>query len=84
MFKPFQNESDSIAIGEITIENRTDRVSIYGQIDITADQEGYQHAVALHALLDNVLAALDKLKTASNLPDKLIPDKITTIKNPFM
>ena len=32
---PAYNESESLGIGDLTIENRTDRISIYGNIDLT-------------------------------------------------
>jgi hypothetical protein len=31
---PFANESESIQIGDLTVENRLDRVSIYGSPDL--------------------------------------------------
>ena len=31
---PFTNESESLGIADLTIENRTDRISIYGSIDL--------------------------------------------------
>jgi len=37
---PFKNESESLQIGDLTVENRIDRISIFGSIDITRDKEG--------------------------------------------
>ena len=45
--KPYQNEEESLAIGELTVENRLDRVSVYGSIDLTKDKAGLQQAKAL-------------------------------------
>src|SRR4051794_37946089 len=49
---PFANESESLGIGDLTIENRTDRISIYGNIDLTRDKSGLEHARMLKAVLD--------------------------------
>jgi hypothetical protein len=79
--KPFANESDSVGIGDLTIENRTDRVSVYGSLDLTRDKEGLRHARELRALLDRVVGALEAEKA---LPDKIAPPEAPeTVKNPF-
>jgi hypothetical protein len=79
--KPFANESESIGIGDLTIENRTDRVSVYGSLDLTRDREGLRHARDLRALLDKVVQALEAEK---RLPDKIAPPEVPqTVKNPF-
>jgi len=45
-------------LGDLTVENREDRVSIYGSIDIMRDQAGLAHAEQLQALLNAIVAAL--------------------------
>jgi hypothetical protein len=81
IIKPFANESDSIGIDELTIENRFDRVSLYGSIDLTRDKAGLDHARTLRALLDRVIKTLEAEKS---LPDKLPPpEKKEEVKNPF-
>ncbi len=77
---PFANESESLQIDELTIENRTDKVSIYGSIDITRDKRGLEAARKLSALFK---AMVDKLES-EDLPDKLSqPKNMDTVKNPF-
>lgn len=79
--KPFANDADSLGIGDLTIENGTDQVAIYGSIDLTRDKQGLQHARALKALLD---AVVQELEADKKLPDRLAPpDAPKTIKNPF-
>lgn len=78
-FKPFQNESDCIQIGELNIENRLDRVSIFGSIDITLDKEGLSVAKELKAIIDSTLAAMEK----ADLPDKIAITPVETVDNPF-
>jgi hypothetical protein len=79
--KPYANESDSIGIGGLTIENRTDRVSVYGSIDLTRDKHGLDQAQALRALMDLVIAVLEADK---ELPAHVAPpEKPDEVKNPF-
>jgi hypothetical protein len=78
---PFTNESESLGIGDLTIENRTDRISIYGNIDLTRDKAGLEHARMIKAVLDKVIQALEGEK---NLPDKIAPpDAPDEVANPF-
>ena len=78
---PFANESESLGIGDLTIENRTDRISIYGTIDLTRDKVGLEHARMLKAVLDKVVQVLE---TEKSLPDKIAPpDTPNEVANPF-
>lgn len=79
-FIPFANESDSMEIGGLTIENRVDKVSIYGSMDITRDKKGLQAAKKIAALINAVVEQL----SSENLPKSIPPPKETdTVKNPF-
>jgi len=78
---PFANEADSVGIGDLTIENRLDRISIYGSLDLTRDKQGLEHARTLKALVDNIVRILEADK---KLPDKLPPPKAPgRVKPPF-
>ncbi|ABK97812.1 hypothetical protein [Pelobacter propionicus] len=77
--KPFANESDCLQIGGITIENRVDRVSIFGSIDITRDKDGLAAARELKTILDLTLTELER----AELPDKVTLKPAKTVKNPF-
>jgi hypothetical protein len=72
--KPFANESESLAIADLTIENRTDRVQIYGSIHLTRDKAGLANACVLKQLLDDVVLALEG--------DPSLPDQITLSNAP--
>jgi len=78
-FIPYANEADVLHIGGLTIENRVDRITIAGDIDLTLDQAGQADARALHKLLADVLAKLD----AQTLPATLPPPVVQNVKNPF-
>ena len=76
---PFANETDSLSIGELTVENRVDRISIYGSIDITRDKEGLAYAVTLQTLLNDIIAKMKE----GDLPDKISIKPAENIANPF-
>jgi hypothetical protein len=78
-FVPFANEADVLQVGNLTIENRLDRITLAGDIDLTRDQSGLAQATLLHRLLGEVAAALQ----AAPLPDRLPPPEVKTVANPF-
>ena len=78
---PLTSESESLGIGDLTIENRTDRISIYGNIDLTRDKSGLEHARMLKAVLDRVVQVLENER---DLPDRIAPpDTPDEVANPF-
>ena len=78
---PFADDDASISIDGLTIENGTDRVALYGSLDITRDKQGLAQAHALQALLDQ---AVRYLETVKNLPDALPPPPPPKqVVNPF-
>lgn len=77
---PFQNEEDSIQVGELTIENRLDRIELYGSLQITKDKAGLKLARSLKELVDSTIKALEHEK---GLPDKIKIIPPDTIANPF-
>ena len=79
-FKPYANESDVIRIGALEIENRTDRVSLTGDVVLTRDQAGLALARELQALLKQVVQALE---AEQKLPDAVEIKPAKVVKNPF-
>jgi len=78
-FAPYENEADVVEVGNLTLENRLDRITISGDVDLTADKDGLAQARLLHGLLDRIVAGLE----AKDLPDRLPPPTVKTVDNPF-
>lgn len=81
MFKPFENGTESSAIYDLTLENQTDCVSLYGNLQITKDQDGLKTAKALQAFVNDVVAALEQDK---ELPEKVERAETQEVENPFL
>ena len=81
MFKAFENGSESHAIHDLTLENDLDCVSLYGNLQITKDQQGLKVAKALQAFLNEVV---QQLENTQDLPEKIQRDDLDEIENPFL
>lgn len=80
-FQPFSDDSASLSIGEFTVENGTDKVALYGSLDVTRDKSGLKQAKALKAAVDAIVKALEQDKA---LPDEGGPvEPPQQVKNPF-
>ncbi|CAH2602255.1 conserved protein of unknown function [Rhodovastum atsumiense] len=79
---PFADEATALCIAGLTIENRLDRVSMFGSIDLTRDRAGLRQARELRALLDAVVTTLER--EGPSLPEAVaVGQRIDTVKNPF-
>lgn len=77
---PFQNESDAISMGDLNIENRLDRVSIYGELHISDDIDGYVASIALSELVSSIV---NILKADKDIPDSIQIVAPELVSNPF-
>lgn len=87
MIEPFANNHQSMQIGELVIENQQDKIIIYGDIDVTLDESGYQQAQQLHELTTKIMQAFDKggLYSTSEAKSKENDDQSgENIDNPFL
>ncbi|HCT73141.1 MULTISPECIES: hypothetical protein [Psychrobacter] len=86
MIDPFANDHQSMQIGELVIENQTDKIIIYGDIDLTLDAAGYEQAQQLHELTSKIIQAFENNRYNNNQhkskekDDQLDKD----IDNPFL
>jgi hypothetical protein len=78
-FAPYENEADVVEVGRLQLENRLDRITISGDVDLTADQAGLASARLLHDLLGQIVASLE----SKTLPDELPAPAVRTVSNPF-
>jgi hypothetical protein len=83
----FQNESEVMIFkGEnhdLNIENRLDRVSLYGSVDITRDAEGLAQALRLKGVVDGMVSVLSEEQGRGVLVEKIIPARQEYDENPF-
>jgi hypothetical protein len=78
--QPFDNETQSISLGDLTIENRLDQLEIYGSLRITRDQAGLALALQFKQLIDDTVAHLQQ---AQDLPAQLSTKPTDQVDNPF-
>ncbi|OUY09077.1 hypothetical protein [Acinetobacter populi] len=79
-FKPFKDATASITIDNLTLENQGERLSIYGSLQITRDQQGLRDAKQLQQILNETVHYLEQ----QTLPEKLTPpEDAEEIDNPF-
>ncbi|MEM4989197.1 hypothetical protein V8G57_17545 [Collimonas sp. H4R21] len=78
-FIPFADESATLAIGKLNVENRLDRVSLFGDLDLTLDQRGLEQAKTLQSLLNQVVEAME----SRTLPEVLAAAPVVKVSNPF-
>ena len=79
-FMAYENETDAFQIDTLTVENRLDRISIYGSLDLTKDRHGLESALKLKRIID---ASIDALKQDKNLPDQITTVPSESVDNPF-
>jgi hypothetical protein len=80
----FKNEAETRIINELNIENRLDRVSLHGSVDITHDVEGRALALKLKAILDGIVAVLNAEHAKGELVDKITLARGDVVDNPFL
>lgn len=79
---PFADEAASTSIGGLTIENRLDRVSLYGSLDLTRDRQGLEDARRLQTLLEAIVQVLEGEGDHLAEKDQSKPN-VTQVRNPF-
>lgn len=65
------------------MENRLDRVSLFGSLDLTRDKEGLAAARELNELVTHVVAELEKLEQTGELPETIVTEGPELLDNPF-
>lgn len=73
----------SITIDDLTIENNGERLSLYGNLNISEDQVGLNKAITLHRYLGAALKHLNQLNEEGKLPFQLPLVETSEVDNPF-
>ena len=79
-FKPFADESDVLTLGNLAVENRMDRITVHGEVELTKDKAGLVLAKQLQAAINATVKVLEADKA---LPDAVQVVKPRTVTNPF-
>lgn len=82
-FTPFANESDTVQINGLTIENRLDRVSLFGSIDFTNDKAGLEKVLQVKRIVDAVAVQLEESSKKGDLPEAVKVKQTVPVDNPF-
>ena len=80
----FKNEAETQILRDLNIENRLDRVSIFGSLDITHDAQGLALALELKAIVDGAIAVLQAEQADGKLPEQITVAAAETVDNPFL
>ncbi len=80
----FKNESETHILHELNIENRLDRVSLHGSVDITHDATGLALACQLQAMLAGMIAVLQTEQANGALPEQISLASAAEVDNPFL
>jgi hypothetical protein len=81
-FSPFADDISSCQIDQLTLENQSDRLSLYGSVQITCDQHGLAYAKQLQDLL---YSAIRYLEQQPDLPEQIaLSAEGDVLDNPFL
>lgn len=81
--KPFHEDGSTLAFDGLTIENRCDRISVHGSMDIRRDLDSLPQAIALSHAFSSIAERLAQDAEAGLLPDVLEDAPAETVANPF-
>lgn len=78
-FKPFADDTASVAIGGLTLENGTERLAVYGSLDVARDDSGLAALRRLKGIVDEAVALLEAGPRDGAGPDA----RAVEVGNPF-
>jgi hypothetical protein len=79
-FEPYANEADVLTVGNLAVENRVDRVTLQGGVELTKDRRGLALAKQLQAVVNATVKALEADKA---LPEAVQVEAPVKVKNPL-
>lgn len=85
-FTPFENDSQSLNIGEFTLENQGEQVNLYGSMTLTKDKDSLAQAKQLQAILAQAIDYLEKNQADKIEKADIIASQqanVEAVNNPF-
>lgn len=85
-FTPFENDSQSLSIGEFTLENQGEQVNLYGSMTLTKDKQSLAQAKQLQAILAQAIDYLEKNQADKIEKAEIIANQqanVEAVNNPF-
>lgn len=85
-FNPFANNSQSLSLGEFTVENQGEQLNLYGSMTLTLDKQSLDNAKALQAILTQAIAYMQKHQAGQQDKQAIIEQQqanVKMVKNPF-
>lgn len=85
-FTPFENDSQSLSIGEFTLENQGEQVNLYGSMTLTKDKQSLAQAKQLQAILAQAIEYLEKNQADTIEKAEIIANQqanVEAVNNPF-
>lgn len=85
-FTPFENDSQSLNIGEFTLENQGEQVNLYGSMTLTKDKDSLAQAKQLQAILAQAIDYLEKNQADKIEKAEIIANQqanVEAVNNPF-
>lgn len=83
MSTPHPFDDSSFQVGGLTVDSATDKVAIYGSLDLTRDGTGLAKARHLQAYLARVIEVLEATERAGQLPPSVPVETPTRRANPL-
>ena len=87
MIDPYQNNAQSMQVGNLIIENQEDKISIYGDIDLCQNAQGLKDAKTLQTLINRIVQVLEtQCLTTNHKPQSQTTLSLNTqqVTNPFL
>ena len=82
-FEPFTDDTSTLTVGGLTVENGTDHITLSGSLDLARDRQGLDQAKALQSALNEIITALEAEKALPAKAAQASRTRTTQEPNPF-
>lgn len=86
-FKPFQNDSQSVGLDDLTLENQGQQVNLYGSATFTIDKQSLATAKELQDVLAEIIEFLEANQAQTIEKSDLVKlqqQQVDEVNNPFL